>query len=527
MKLSNLIKKISLILISSFLILNSLIMPFAVVHAQDEAPSTWYTQGLIDWGGKVYDDQNSSEIFGERYTAAQVQWIFYSMFWGIWNVLPGNPELTLCFINKHPVTECALIFDKEVINIIPLVGKSESNDKSALATFVSITEKNPISGIKYTKDLIKKFNPVAEVNAQGFGFNTGADSIKVFWQATRNISYALIVLAVIVMAFMIMFRVKVSPQLVISVQSALPNIISATILITFSYAIAGFAIDLMYVVIGLIASLLTSNGFSNDTFAKMFTELTTGHGSITMLLTYWVNFLWVALLNIYTSEWDFYIASALFIFAFLSIVAILLWSFKIIYVIFKNFAMLMLTIATGPLEILVGAFTGRSTFGSWFKKLLSILAVYPLLGLIFFFSFFFLWQGNTASSSGTGYAEAAPFNVKQGMIKGQDWVPPFSALIISSDGGPSASDGLIYLVVSFFIFSQATKVIEIVQGLISGKPFAYGTGIGEATGYITGAAKGGIAARVAKIEEGRKIGMGQNYSPHYVTEALKSLGIIR
>lgn len=504
MVMPTLFKKFALIFLSSILFLNSMAMPFAVARAADPVPSTWYMQNLFDWGGKVYDDQNPSEIFGERYTAAQVQWIFYSMFWGLWNLLPGNPELTLCFINKHPVTECALIFDKEVINIIPLVGEMQSDNKSGLASFFSIVESNPISGIRYTKNLISKFNPVTEVNAQGFGFNTGADSIKVFWQATRNISYALIVLAVITMAFLIMFRIKMSPQLVISVQSALPNIIFATVLITFSYAIAGFAIDLMYVAIGLIASLLTSNGFSNDNFAQMFKELTTGHGAITMLLTYWLDFLWAALLNIFTSEWDFIIAIIMFLFAFISILFVIYWSFKIIVVIFKNFAMLMLTIAIGPLEILSGAFTGKSTFGTWFKKLLSILIVYPLLGLIFFFSFFFLWQGN---SNGTGYAESQPFNVKQGMIKDQDWVPPFSALTISSDGGPSASDGLIYLAVSFLIFSQATKVIEIVQSLMSGKPFAYGSAIGEAT---EGA--GGITKTVS------------NFAPAGVDKKIGALG---
>jgi len=476
----NFIKKLSLIILSSILFLKSMIMPFAVSKAADEEPSTWYNQGVFEWYGKVYEYENPSEIFGERYTAAQVQWIFYSLVAGVMNLIPGNPELTVCLVNKHPATECGQIL-LDTLQKFTVIVQADDGSKGLAGSFFSIVEKNPISGINYTKNLITKFSIVDEANAQGFGFNNAAKSVQFVWQATRNISYALIVLAVIVMAFMIMFRIKISPQLVISVQSALPNIIVSLILITFSYAIAGFMIDLMYVFIGLIASLLVSTGFSNDTFAKMFEELTTGHGVVTIMYQYWVAFVYTAFLNIFTAEMDYHIAVLMFILAILSILFIIYWSIKIIVVVIKNYAMLILTIVTGPFEILVGAMTGKSTFGSWLKKLVAQLAVYPLIGLIFFFSFFFLWQGND-DGTGLGYAESMAFNVKQNLIADNDWSPPFTQFNMwSNDTGPSASDGLIWLAVSLIIFSQATKAAEIVQSLFSGKPFAFGSAIGEAT----------------------------------------------
>jgi len=50
-----------------------------------------------------------------------------------------------------------------------------------------------------------------------------------------------------------MFRAKINPQTVISVENSLPKIVVALLLITFSFPIAGFLIDLTYISIGIIA----------------------------------------------------------------------------------------------------------------------------------------------------------------------------------------------------------------------------------------------------------------------------------
>ncbi|MEK7472468.1 MAG: hypothetical protein AAB625_00335 [Patescibacteria group bacterium] len=504
--MSNLTKKISLILLSSLLFLNSMAMPFAVALAADPAPSTWYNQGPFDWYLKVYDDESSppSEIFGERYTAAQVQWIFYSLFSMVLNLVPGNPKTATCLIGKHPTLDCL----KSVKETLDALTDTSTQNIASNNPVLNAIGQNPISGIGYVKNLINKFNPVTEVNAQGFGFNTGADSIKKLWQATRDISYALLVLAVIVISFMIMFRMKISPQLVISVQSALPNIIFTTILITFSYAIAGFAIDLMYVVIGLITSLLITSGFSGHDFKDLFDELTTNHSAFGLMYSYWVAFFYNAFLTLFTSSFE--ISLLLIIFAFLSILFIIFWSIKIIYVILKNFAMVVLTIAIGPLEILMGAFTGKSTFGGWLKKLISYLAVYPLLGMIFFFSFFFLVQGSSGFMSGIT-AKTIFGNPKHDIIGNNAWPIPFL--------GEIYTDNIIWIVVSFVIFSQATKVVEIIQGLITGKPFAYGSSIGETVGSIVALGKLGASKGIDTYENYRT----ENQAAYQTSTFLQSL----
>lgn len=92
--------------------------------------------------------------------------------------------------------------------------------------------------------------------AEGIGFA----SIKPFmevWKVFRNIAYMIIVLVMIAIGFMIMFRVKINQQTVIAVENSLPKIVISLLLVTFSFAIAGFLIDLMYILILVSISLLS------------------------------------------------------------------------------------------------------------------------------------------------------------------------------------------------------------------------------------------------------------------------------
>src|SRR3989344_3478006 len=54
-----------------------------------------------------------------------------------------------------------------------------------------------------------------------------------------------------------MFRIKIDPRTVMTMQNQIPKVVIALVLITFSYAIAGFLIDLMYVFMYLLFNLLS------------------------------------------------------------------------------------------------------------------------------------------------------------------------------------------------------------------------------------------------------------------------------
>ncbi len=117
----------------------------------------------------------------------------------------------------------------------------------------------PASGVSWAYSGLQSSGLIAKTYAaEGLGFA----AIKPYanlWKVFRDLAYMILVLILIAIGFMVMFRMKMNPQTVISVENALPKIVITMILITFSFAIAGFLIDLMYVSIILIVSVLSSN----------------------------------------------------------------------------------------------------------------------------------------------------------------------------------------------------------------------------------------------------------------------------
>lgn len=505
-------KALSLIIFISIFTTSCLSFFVPIVNAQAANPTqqtsefadmwkhTWYAEpNPFSWYNKVYNpDTPESEIFGERYTAAQVQWVIYSVIFIPFNFIPGFPELaTYCL--QGDVLKCNETVAKIIDGFNP-ISEVPTQDIS----IATVIRNNPISGIGYISRVISKFSIVSPAYAQGFGYSTAADSFISMWQITRNLSYGFIVVAAIILAFMIMFRVKINPQTMVSVQVAIPRVVSALILITFSYAIAGLLIDLMYVFIGLLAMLITSGGLSDMTVTQLFTDITTRNAFV-LLYSYWVHFVAAAFMTA-LSGWGMGIL--VFIVAILSILVILWWSLKIIMMIVKNFALLVITIITGPLEIMLGAVTQSTGFNTWFKKMVAYLAFYPVLAIMFFLSFFFLNQGDNVAAS---FATTVPFHPAKNIITDSSWEPPLSFLSVSGFR-------LIWILVSFFIFSEITKVAEIVQSFISGKQWAYGSGIGEVQKSI-----GDTYAKPAISAVGSKVGGFASKAGVMAATAIKSL----
>src|SRR5258708_14985603 len=84
-------KKLLISLLAGIILLMTLSVPTFAAGLVG-APGPWYSQSFDQWYTKVYGgDQN--QIFGERYTNAQVNWIFWSMVSLGINLASGNSQI--------------------------------------------------------------------------------------------------------------------------------------------------------------------------------------------------------------------------------------------------------------------------------------------------------------------------------------------------------------------------------------------------------------------------------------------------
>ncbi len=140
------------------------------------------------------------------------------------------------------------------------------------ASLVSIPFTNPpASGTYWVTNTLQNAGLIPNTYAaEGMGF-AAIKPLMNLWKIFRDVSYLLIVLVLVSIGFMIMFRMKLNPQTVISVENALPKIVITLLLITFSFAIAGFLIDLMYLSIALMISVISNNNTYYDAGAMQNT----------------------------------------------------------------------------------------------------------------------------------------------------------------------------------------------------------------------------------------------------------------
>lgn len=525
------IKKLSLIFLSSVLFLNSMIVPFAI-KAQDKNnfdninsgsgassssvsnSGTWYNQDFKSWLEKVDDDSNPSEIFGERYTSAQVQWIIYSLLSFLVHTTLPSDVVSCVFSNSGDLSGCKDSIENFLNPKTENKAAFQINRDESLISLI-FTSKRPISGIGYVKEKINKFGFIPEAQAQNAGF--GFDALKPvqeMWKSSRDVAFGLFVLMAIIFAFMIMFRVKISPQLVISAQSAIPKVITALILATFSYAIAGFLVDLMYVFIGIVSIIIstfipTVLGIGPSS-TMIFSMMTLGQpggdiggalggaglgsgfqlgimGLMAIYLGPLVLMMFIlTVLGIFASPFTAGISFFVPFIILIIVIIVALWiTIKTVWMLLKAFVNVLLLTIFAPLQLTLGALVPSVGFGAWVKSYLSNLSVFVVTGVLYWFSVIFLLQGVYIGLSNIGLdilglVSGNFFGQTSGAVGIANTIADYKASwppLLGS--GNEQGVGLLFLGVSFVLFTLIPKATEIVQGFISGKPFAYGSAIGE------------------------------------------------
>jgi len=487
------LEKVLLSIFTFLLLVSTYLLPLAkTVNAQE--PNPWYDQSYQEWLIKVYDTEVSppDEIFGERYTAAQVNWVIYSVIQNtIGRFIPRRVQVCIAEGNLGP--ECAAAY------IDVLTYESPNQDRGVLATIFN--PRRSMSGVGYIGQKLTKLHIIPEAQAQGFGFGA-LSPIQQIWTVTRNIAYAFSIVVVLIFAFMIMFRVKLNPQTVVTVQSALPKVIIALILATFSYAIAGFLIDLTYVAIGLVSYMFMQTGiFEGATWGQIFDSITSGPGGRGAIG-------WFALLGYYywtgvasfsaqatglLADWNLGISSSVIeSISWVLMVVLTLWGiiamFKIMFMLIKTYLTVILMTIIGPLQIMLGSISSGGGFMGWIKTLAGNLAVYPVVGAMFLLVVLFLAAASTGSSSGLSQIfPGGGVTIRSPLGEAESyWYPP---LTFGGQDDTSTYDPLPFLwtIASVGLLSVIPAAGQLIAGITSGRGVDAGAALGAGIAGIAGA----------------------------------------
>ncbi len=130
----------------------------------------------------------------------------------------------------------------------------------AVGSMIAWTFDVPINTGQYIQHTASNFGVIKSTYAQeGHGFRA-LNPLLATWTAFRNIIYVLFVIIFMIMGIGIIFRFNIDPRSVMTIQNAIPKAVIVLILITFSYAISGFLIDIMYLFMYLFYQIMLGTG---------------------------------------------------------------------------------------------------------------------------------------------------------------------------------------------------------------------------------------------------------------------------
>lgn len=231
----------------------------------------------------------------------------------------------------------------------------------------------PATTKTYVADLMKSAKIIPEAQAQGLGFSA-LDPILETWKAFRNLAYLFFVVIFLVIGFMIMFRTKVG-QAAITAQQAIPSVIVAMLAVTFSYAIAGLMIDLMYVAMYMVAGFFSEgpeviNNNLLGLVGLMFQGTDGVQETIEQFMEDALNISWLGEVLAWLSSLFGAVIVGL---------AVLVAAFKVFFELIKTYVAVLIQIIFSPIILMFGAIPGKNTFGKWIKDLTGNLILWPVV----------------------------------------------------------------------------------------------------------------------------------------------------
>ena len=302
--------------------------------------------------------------------------------------------------------------------------------------FIATTLTPPIHTSDYVSYLSQNFGVAKPSYAAGLTGFQSLSPIMGVWIIFRNIVYLLFVLIFLIIGVAIMLRVKIDPRTVMTIQNQIPKIIIGLILVTFSFAIAGLLIDVMWIVIYLFINVLsgvdpalaanagdltrnlnnTSLNWGNGVFNGGFLGVATGSaasigsiiislftggagasnpGSVIDLLTNPVGTVLGAILGFIGG-----------IAAFFIILIALLWAmFKLWFSLLNAYIFILVDIIFAPFWIVTGLLPGGQSMGfnAWLRDMLGNLAAFPAAIAMFLLGRVLIDNFGTTAASGKAF----------------------------------------------------------------------------------------------------------------------------
>lgn len=281
-------------------------------------------------------------------------------------------------VSEEPNSETSLIAENQ-----PSLPQANILTSSFKAIKQSLKTR-PISIVRLFEWYRQKLNPASPAYAQagfGFGLLGGEETIIELWTVFRNAAYGLVAIGLVIAGFMIMFRMKISPQAVVTIQTAIPRLVITLILITFSYAIVGLIFDLIWVLTILFANLLGANAnlieavTHNSVFGFFFDSAVMWRGLLASL----------AILGSSLSTIFFSLATAgllpLIIWIIVGVM-VLATAFRIFWMLIKAYIYIVLYMIISPAWIFLGVIPGVKGASAWFKNIISQAIVFPTTAIL-------------------------------------------------------------------------------------------------------------------------------------------------
>ncbi len=488
------------------LVIVSVAYPISNVHAQT-APAgnatQWWNPDLNTFNSKVFPpgSANDTDIFGERYTFAQVNWIVNSL------ALLQAGSMSQCFSAGANTSQCVSNIQAEAPLSSPVLFLAGAAD--------SFLSHKPASGIDYVAQKIRQYSPVQDAYAQeGTGFGA-LQPLQRLWVAFRNVAFGLMSFVIIILAFMIMLRQKIAPQVVVSVQSALPKVAIALIFITFSYAIAGLIIDLAYVVMGLSSAIVAQSGLFKggapnviDIFNKLNNPIAAFTGWTIILGGFIFGAGATAVIGTIATGGLATIVGAVagligVILLGLGLVAI----FRIFVTMLKAFTMIVFLVIGAPIIGLLGVVSIGPGIGGWIRQMVAQLSVFVAICLTMLLAHMVFWTMTIDLNGWLGdilTGGANYFNFATNQVNG-------SAILLPGFGGFPIQ--ILAFFIGFGIIFSAPKIASGVRDQIASGRGSYGADtFGTMLGAgIVGGAIGGQIKDVRKELTNNVLGRVQTF----------------